>query len=211
MILEAQASGLPVVAVAEGGPTELIADGRSGAAVPAATPSALADAVCGLAGSRAARERLARGGLAAVARAHLGRGSLARLAAGWRRGAGAGRGGRDYRRTRHARRECRRVPTRARRPSRRRSPTPRGPRCGSSRPLRVVDVALFYGERSGGIRTYLDAKAARARRAAASSTTSSCRGAASATPSTAAPGATSCRRCASRRPTATAGRSASAR
>jgi alpha-1,6-mannosyltransferase len=26
--------------------------------------------------------------------------------------------------------------------------------------LRVVDVALFYGERSGGIRTYLDAKAA---------------------------------------------------
>jgi alpha-1,6-mannosyltransferase len=30
-------------------------------------------------------------------------------------------------------------------------------------PLRVVDVALFYGERSGGIRTYLDAKAAWAR------------------------------------------------
>ncbi|MGI9096916.1 MAG: glycosyltransferase [Solirubrobacteraceae bacterium] len=28
-----------------------------------------------------------------------------------------------------------------------------------ARPLRVVDVALFYGERSGGIRTYLDAKA----------------------------------------------------
>jgi alpha-1,6-mannosyltransferase len=27
-------------------------------------------------------------------------------------------------------------------------------------PLRVADVALFYGERSGGIRTYLDAKAA---------------------------------------------------
>lgn len=29
-----------------------------------------------------------------------------------------------------------------------------------SLPLRVADVALFYGERSGGIRTYLDAKAA---------------------------------------------------
>lgn len=28
------------------------------------------------------------------------------------------------------------------------------------RPLRVVDVALWYGERSGGIRTYLDAKVA---------------------------------------------------
>jgi alpha-1,6-mannosyltransferase len=32
------------------------------------------------------------------------------------------------------------------------------------RPLRVVDVALFYGERSGGIRTYLEAKAEYARR-----------------------------------------------
>ena len=31
--------------------------------------------------------------------------------------------------------------------------------------LRVVDVALFYGERSGGIRTYLDSKAAWARAA----------------------------------------------
>ena len=30
-------------------------------------------------------------------------------------------------------------------------------------PLRVADVALFYGERSGGIRTYIDAKAAWAR------------------------------------------------
>ena len=27
----------------------------------------------------------------------------------------------------------------------------------SSRPLRVADVALFHGERSGGTRTYLDA------------------------------------------------------
>ncbi len=33
--------------------------------------------------------------------------------------------------------------------------------------MRVVDVALFYGERSGGIRTYLDAKAAYARRTGA--------------------------------------------
>ena len=36
-----------------------------------------------------------------------------------------------------------------------------------ARPLRVVDVALFYGERSGGIRTYLDAKAAYAARTGA--------------------------------------------
>ena len=34
-------------------------------------------------------------------------------------------------------------------------------------PLRVVDVALFYGTRSGGIRTYLDAKAAYAARTGA--------------------------------------------
>jgi alpha-1,6-mannosyltransferase len=33
--------------------------------------------------------------------------------------------------------------------------------------LRVADVALFYGERSGGIRTYIDAKAAWARDSAA--------------------------------------------
>ncbi|WP_156027992.1 glycosyltransferase [Candidatus Solirubrobacter pratensis] len=35
------------------------------------------------------------------------------------------------------------------------------------RPLRVVDVALFYGERSGGIRTYLDAKVEYAQRTGA--------------------------------------------
>jgi alpha-1,6-mannosyltransferase len=38
-------------------------------------------------------------------------------------------------------------------------PAPRA----APRPLRVVDVALWYGERSGGIRTYLDAKVAHAR------------------------------------------------
>src|ERR1700744_2848752 len=34
----------------------------------------------------------------------------------------------------------------------------------STRPLRIADVTLFYGERSGGIRTYLEAKAAFAAR-----------------------------------------------
>jgi alpha-1,6-mannosyltransferase len=38
---------------------------------------------------------------------------------------------------------------------------PAAPR--AQRMLRVVDVALWYGERSGGIRTYLDAKVAHAR------------------------------------------------
>jgi alpha-1,6-mannosyltransferase len=40
-----------------------------------------------------------------------------------------------------------------------------GPNRGPiDRPLRVADVTMFYGERSGGIRTYLDAKADFARR-----------------------------------------------
>ena len=36
-----------------------------------------------------------------------------------------------------------------------------------ARPLRIADVTLFYGERSGGIRTYLEAKAEFARRTGA--------------------------------------------
>jgi glycosyltransferase involved in cell wall biosynthesis/predicted metal-dependent phosphoesterase TrpH len=83
VVLEAQASGLAVVAVDKGGPSELIADGRSGLLCPP-RPSALADAVTGLAGSRAARERLARGGLAAV-RERTWEASLAALGTGWRR------------------------------------------------------------------------------------------------------------------------------
>jgi alpha-1,6-mannosyltransferase len=40
-------------------------------------------------------------------------------------------------------------------------------RLATQRPLRVVDVAVFYGHRSGGIRTYLDAKVAYARESGA--------------------------------------------
>jgi glycosyltransferase involved in cell wall biosynthesis/predicted metal-dependent phosphoesterase TrpH len=82
VILEAQASGLPVIAVAAGGPAELIEDGRSGCLVP---PDAaqIAETVARLGASKAARERLRRGGLAAVADRTWER-SLARLADAYR-------------------------------------------------------------------------------------------------------------------------------
>jgi glycosyltransferase involved in cell wall biosynthesis len=65
VILEAQASGLPVVAVAAGGPLSLIDDRVSGL-LRDAEPQALAAALLELAASPRLRERLARGGLAAV-------------------------------------------------------------------------------------------------------------------------------------------------
>jgi len=82
VILEAQASGLPVVAVAEGGPQSLIEDGRSGLLRPA-DAGALAEAVTALAGSPVLHERLAEGGLASVAE-RAWEASLGRLADGYR-------------------------------------------------------------------------------------------------------------------------------
>ena len=65
VVLEAQASGLPIVAVAEGGPLSLIEHRCSGLLCP---PDArvLADAVVELAASPRLRERLTQGGLSAV-------------------------------------------------------------------------------------------------------------------------------------------------
>jgi glycosyltransferase involved in cell wall biosynthesis len=83
VILEAQASGLPVVAVDEGGPRSLIDDRRSGRLCP---PDAgcLADAIVELAGSQALRRRMAATGRAAAAE-RTWDAALARLAAGYRR------------------------------------------------------------------------------------------------------------------------------
>ena len=83
VILEAQASGLPVVAVAAGGPLSLIEDRVSGL-LRAPEAGALADALLELAESPLLRERLARAGLAAV-RERTWERALERLADGYRR------------------------------------------------------------------------------------------------------------------------------
>jgi glycosyltransferase involved in cell wall biosynthesis len=83
VLLEAQASGLPVVAVAEGGPCSIVEDGLSGLLRPA-DPLALADAVVALAADPAARARLAAAGRRAARERTWDR-ALERLAAGYRR------------------------------------------------------------------------------------------------------------------------------
>jgi glycosyltransferase involved in cell wall biosynthesis len=82
VILEAQASGLAVVAVAEGGPRSLIED-RVNGLLCAPEARSLADAVLELADSPLLRERLAQAGLAAV-RARTWEQALERLGAGYR-------------------------------------------------------------------------------------------------------------------------------
>ncbi len=83
VILEAQASGLPVVAVAEGGPLSLIEDRVSGL-LCAGDAHVLADAVLELSASPLLRERLALAGLAAV-RSRTWERALERLGEGYRR------------------------------------------------------------------------------------------------------------------------------
>lgn len=82
VILEAQAGGLPVLAVDAVGPADLIESGRSGCLVPP-DPEALASALRSLARRPAVRDRLSTGGLLS-ARARGWQRSLEQLAAGWR-------------------------------------------------------------------------------------------------------------------------------
>lgn len=82
VLLEAQASGLAVVAVAEGGPCSIVEDGRTGMLRPAEV-DALATAVCDLAAAPLLRRALAANALHAV-RARSWEASLEQLAAGYR-------------------------------------------------------------------------------------------------------------------------------
>jgi len=81
VLLEAQASGLPVVAVDEGGPASLIENGETGLLAPA-DANALADGILSLVGSPL-RERIRRAALSAVS-ARTWEAALERLAAGYR-------------------------------------------------------------------------------------------------------------------------------
>ena len=83
VLLEAQASGLAVVAVGEGGPTSIVTDGSTGR-LCSADAGDLADVVCELAAQPSQRERLARTAAEAVRQRTWER-SLARLGAGYRR------------------------------------------------------------------------------------------------------------------------------
>jgi glycosyltransferase involved in cell wall biosynthesis len=82
VLLEAQASGLPVVAVDEGGPASLIESGETGLLAPA-NADVLAEAVLSLAGSPLLRERMRRAALSAI-RGRTWEAALERLAAGYR-------------------------------------------------------------------------------------------------------------------------------
>ncbi len=91
VVAEAQASGLPVVAVAEGGPTSLIRDRTTGWLCPPEA-DALASAVAQLAASPFLRERVSRAAEAEV----VGRtwpSALRQLSAGYDRALAAARSG----------------------------------------------------------------------------------------------------------------------
>jgi glycosyltransferase involved in cell wall biosynthesis len=65
-ILEAMASGTPVIATAHGGPLDIIEDGETGLLVPPGDPAALAVAIIQMAEEPGWRERMGEAGRAEV-------------------------------------------------------------------------------------------------------------------------------------------------
>ncbi|MDO9409536.1 glycosyltransferase [Patulibacter sp.] len=88
VLLEAQASGLPIVAVGEGGPLSIVEDGVSGLLRPA-DAGALSDALVAVAGRPGLRRRLALGGLMRV-QDRTWEAAMGRLADGYARALAAG-------------------------------------------------------------------------------------------------------------------------
>ena len=84
VLLEAGASGLPVVAAAAGGALELVADGSTGLLVPPEEPGRLAAALLELADSQSRRTQMGAAGLAA-ARARTWDAAIAQVADVYRR------------------------------------------------------------------------------------------------------------------------------
>ena len=159
VVLEAQASGLPVVAVDAGGPSELIASGRSGVLCPPRAERARRRGRRPRRLTPRSRRAWPRGGLAAV-RERTWEASLAALGAGWRRALAA----------HEARRGGPRGMSRpAARPLARRAP----PRCARLRtgaaPRRACGSPRRRGDAGGAARA-----AARRRRARCASSTSRC-------------------------------------
>jgi glycosyltransferase involved in cell wall biosynthesis len=100
VLLEAQASGTPVIAVAEGGPTSIVQDGVTGRLCPP-DADALAGAVVELAGDERQRERLAAAALDAV-RGRTWERALEQLAAGYHRALSGGSAGAGEQRAKEA-------------------------------------------------------------------------------------------------------------
>jgi glycosyltransferase involved in cell wall biosynthesis/predicted metal-dependent phosphoesterase TrpH len=96
VVLEAQASGLPVVAVAEGGPATLIESGDTGLLAPP-DAGALADAVLAVTGRALLASRLRRAALASV-RSRTWDAALERLAGGYAKALSSGAAGGGARR-----------------------------------------------------------------------------------------------------------------
>jgi len=80
-LIEAMAAGVPVLAVAAGGPSEIVVHGDSGVLVPDASPRALCEGLAGLLADPGYRTRLAQGGVRRHAEAFTAEAFTARAAA----------------------------------------------------------------------------------------------------------------------------------